>query len=174
MYRRGDRPNSVYYSRKDPAIIIPMILMAAALAWAIEEIKAGRDNIFTFLVMFCITIYIWATLSTRYEVHDDVLVASMAFVRWTIPLNAIVEAFAARGWAPAAPALSRDRLQINYVHRSGAIASLRVSPENGEDFVADLRRTVIRAKQKQGPIESTGSIHSSYMGPAPDEGKISF
>ena len=105
---------------------------------------------------------------------DEVLVASMAFVRWTIPLNAIVEAFAARGWAPAAPALSRDRLQINYVHKSGAIASLRVSPENGEDFVADLRRTVIRAKQEQGPIESSGSIHSSYMGPAPDEGKISF
>lgn len=174
LYGRGDRPTAVFFSRKDPAIIIPMFVMAGALVWAVNEIRAGRESLITLGVLLVVTFYIWITLSTRYEIREDELVASSAIFRWRIPLNAIVEAFAARGWAPAAPALSRNRLQINYVHHSGAIASLRVSPEDDDEFVGVLKQAVKEAKEQLGSVESSGSIHGSYMGPAPEDRKIRF
>ena len=172
LYDRDDVPTAVFFSRKDPAIVIPMFLMAGGLVWAITEIQAGRQSLLTFTVLLFVTFYIWITLSTRYEFRENELLASSALFRWRVPLNAIVEAFPAVGWAPAAPALSRHRLQINYVHRTGAIASLRVSPDDDEEFVYALRRAVRDAKAELGNIEPTGSIHASYMGPAPEEGKI--
>ena len=163
---------SVFFSKKDPEILVPMVLMAIALVWAIERIRAGNDSLINFFLILLVLLYVWATLSTRYEFREDVLVGRSAFLRWEVSLNTIVEVSPARGWAPAAPALSSDRLQINYVHRRGGLATLMVSPEDREGFLETLRESVRTSKEQHGETKSNGTFHGSYMGPAPENERI--
>ena len=172
MFYRSTGPRNVFFSKKDPAILLPMVLMAIALVWAVDRVRAGNESMINFAIILVVILYVWTTLSTRYEFHEDIMIGRSAFLRWEIELNSVVEVFPARGWAPAAPALSSDRLQINYIHSRGGLATLMVSPEDRDGFVDALRDGVRASKEKNGEIEPNGSIHGSYMGPASEKERL--
>ena len=74
---------------------------------------------------------------TRYIVSGDELFIRSGPFRWTVPIGSI-ESVSATDDPSSAPALSLERLKIEYV-RDGSNQEILVSPENQQDFVETLR-----------------------------------
>ncbi len=165
-------PNAVFFSKKGPLAWILGLVEVFPLWLGIRELRENPESIIGFFLVLVVMIGVWALLSARYEIHDETLVARAAFIRKTIPLNAIRELYPVRSWTSGI-ALSMDRFRINYVHPGGGLASFEVSPDQKEDFLSELRPAVRRAKNELGPAESKpGTYHITWMGDAPSEHRI--
>jgi len=75
----------------------------------------------------------WLMRSTYYVIEGDTLVVRSGFIRWRVPIRQIVSITPTRSPA-SSPALSLDRLRIDYGHKS-----ILISPEERERFLAALR-----------------------------------
>ncbi len=76
------------------------------------------------------------SLPLDYDISEDRLMVRMGFMRWRIPLESIRSAAPSKApWK--APAMSMDRLRIQYRH-GGAECSILISPADKERFLDDL------------------------------------
>ena len=64
----------------------------------------------------------WILFSTRYTITARDLLVRSAFIRWRIPLDQIIEVFPTHN-PLSSPALSLDRLRVNYERSSGRTRS---------------------------------------------------
>ena len=71
--------------------------------------------------------------TTYYQIEGDTLVIRSGLIRWRVPIREITSVTPTRN-AMSSPALSLDRLRIDYGHKS-----ILISPENRERFVSMLR-----------------------------------
>ena len=62
-----------------------------------------------------------------------------AFFRWRIPLDQIIEVYPTHN-PLSSPALSLDRLRINYKRPSGKTWWVMISPKEKEQFLDDLAK----------------------------------
>ena len=71
--------------------------------------------------------------STYYEIEGDTLLIRSSFITWRVPIREIRSVTPTRS-PTSSPALSLDRLRIDYGHKS-----ILVSPADRNNFVAMLR-----------------------------------
>jgi hypothetical protein len=81
----------------------------------------------------------WILFSVRYTVTTTHLLVRAAFFRWRIPLDQIIEVYPTHN-PLSSPALSLDRLRINYKRPSGKTWWVMISPKEKEQFLDDLAK----------------------------------
>lgn len=86
------------------------------------------------VLLFSAALIAWCLVSTSYRVQNADLAIRCGPFRWRIPISAIRRVVARRG-AIAAPALSWDRLALEYATPPRVC---EVSPDRPEAFVAAL------------------------------------
>ena len=82
----------------------------------------------------------WLLLGTRYSLTDDALKVRAGPFRWTVPLAEIFSVRPSRSIL-SAPALSLDRIQIDYGARR-----ILISPRERQRFVDELRQRCPKAR----------------------------
>ena len=82
----------------------------------------------------------WLLLGTRYSLTDDALKVRAGPFRWTVPLAEISSVRPSRSIL-SAPALSLDRIQIDYGARR-----ILISPRERQRFVDELRQRCPKAR----------------------------
>jgi Bacterial PH domain len=98
---------------------------------------------------------LWQLCATSYEVGAEDLVLRSGPFRWRVPLDAIAEVYPTRNppaHAPALtwaqhfrsnhPALSLDRLRVDYHRRGGRADFYLISPRDQAGFLRGLARAV--------------------------------
>jgi len=78
-------------------------------------------------------VFEWLFRSTYYVIDGDTLVVHGGFIRWRVPIREITTVTPTRSPA-SSPALSLDRLRVDYGHKS-----ILISPEDRARFLAMLR-----------------------------------
>ena len=72
--------------------------------------------------------------------HGYILVlVRAAFFRWRVPLDQIIEVFPTHN-PLSSPALSLDRLRVNYKRPSGGKSWIMISPKDKDRFLDDLAK----------------------------------
>ncbi len=122
-----------FSSKIDTWLLIIFIVTILVCVWAafVSIRKGGVTGYLSALIVFLIGIVLpfWVLLSTKYIIdHEELVVRSGPF-SWTIPIASISSVQDTRN-SRSSPALSLDRLRINY-HNGKAIM---VSPKNKEEF----------------------------------------
>lgn len=171
FHRRSTGVRAAYFSKKGPFVWLMSAIMIGLTVLAIREIRAGHESIFAFFVLLAAAIFAWIALSTRYEIHEDDLIIRSGPQRWTIPFESIVEIAVAARWTPG-PALALQRLQINYVHPKGTLASIVVSPADRDAFIEALREAVARARRDHGDPPPWDGTHQTFRGHPQADKKI--
>ncbi len=88
----------------------------------------------------------WIVLSIRYTVTTDQLLVRATCFRWRIPLDQIIEVFPTHN-PLSSPALSVDRLRVNYETPRGRKRAILISPESQGQFLDDLARAARLARE---------------------------
>lgn len=118
------------------AVLAPGLAGAPLLALAVSP-----------MLLVGIGLPLWLLNSTCYTLGEDKLEAKCGPFRWTVPLAEIRRLSETRN-ASASPALSLDRIRIDY----GQGRWIMVSPRDRDAFLAELRsRTGI-------PIRATAAL----------------
>jgi len=172
LHRSPESVRAVFFSKKGPFVWAMGILMFSFVLLAIREIRAGHESFFAFFILFAALVFAWIALSTRYEIHEEDLVIRSGPQRWTIPLESIVEAMPASRWSPG-PALSIDRLQLNYVKEPALLATIIVSPANQQEFLSTLAGAIREARDER-PAPTWDDTHSSFRGRVTGKSAIVF
>ena len=81
----------------------------------------------------------WILFSVYYTITATDLLVRAAFFRWRIPLDQIVEVYPTHN-PLSSPALSLDRLRVNYKRPSGRTWWVMISPKEKEQFLDDLAK----------------------------------
>lgn len=75
--------------------------------------------------------------STSYTITSTDLLVKAAFFHWRVPLDQITEVYPTHN-PLSSPALSLDRLRVNYKRPSGRTWWVMISPKGKEQFLNDL------------------------------------
>lgn len=107
---------------------------------------------------------LWQLVATRYEITDTDLILRSGPFRWTIALDQIIEVYPTRKPPPNAPgftladhfrgnhpALSLDRLRVNYQRERG-VAFYLISPLDQAGFLDELARALPSLHRSQRRI----------------------
>lgn len=78
---------------------------------------------------------LWLMKSTNYTLSDKTLLVRCGPFKWRVPMNEI-KSVTPTSNPLSSPALSLDRLQINY----GRWGSIMISPKDKEAFIQDLEK----------------------------------
>ena len=100
-------------------------------------------------IVYALTIAImwWPLLNTRYIVTQDQLIIHSMFLKWTI-LKTDIQKMSPTNNPLSSPALSLDRLQIDY-QKDGKNKSVLVSPKDKEKFLQALQSTLVIESHKK-------------------------
>src|SRR5699024_4843062 len=126
----------VFPSKKDGwMVIIWWGTMVVFLQIVYEAII--QSQLIISIVMFLIMIFLASTwFHTRYIIADGLLIISFGFVyKKTIPIQEITSIRSTKN-PFSAPALSLNRLEINY----GKYETILVSPKKRNGFLAELKK----------------------------------
>ena len=82
---------------------------------------------------------VWILFSVYYTSRPSDLLVRAAFFRWRIPLDQITEVFPTHN-PLSSPALSLDRLRVNYKRPSGRTWWVMISPKEKDRFLDDLAK----------------------------------
>lgn len=149
-------PPSTYPSKVD-AWFLALLCLSLATAVAglimtgVQEglLRAAQGG---FILLGVAGFPVWILRGTNYTLDGDRLIARSGPFRWTIGLAGITGVEKPHGLfrrGGSSPALSLDRLEISF----GAGKRLTISPENQEQFLADLR-----ARQQTLRISNAGTF----------------
>ena len=112
-----------------------MVLVAAEVLPLIQAVSALRDGSswLPHVLIFGLLggLFSWLLLSTKYTVNKDTLVVQSGPFRWCIAKNDITK-IASSNSIIASPALSLDRLRIDYADGRNSIL---ISPKNKDGFL---------------------------------------
>lgn len=134
-------PTRTYPSKVDSWFVAIMAFAAcAAIAGLIvagvkeSPMRAVQGG---FILLGVVGFIVWLLRGTNYTLDERKLIIRSGPLRWTIALDDIksIAKPANRFRGSSSPALSMDRLEIIY----GAGKRLMISPENREQFLADLK-----------------------------------
>lgn len=127
----------VYTSKIDTWLLL--VLLGAVVACIIAFVFSLRTGNVPAIVATLPALLIgaalptWILLSTSYTLsHGTLLVKSGPF-KWQVPLAEVTKVTPTSN-PLSSPALSMDRLRIDYGHRQ----SIMISPKNKEQFIQDL------------------------------------
>jgi PH (Pleckstrin Homology) domain-containing protein len=115
--------------------IMPVVVLAiVADAWYLQH-HDWRGPIAGVVILIVAEIFFFESIlrSTYYVIEGDTLTIRSSFITWRVPIREI-RSISPSGSAISSPALSLDRLRIEYGRKS-----ILVSPEDRERFVAMLR-----------------------------------
>lgn len=101
---------------------------------------AYQFPVHTAVYMLTILVLWWPVLNTRYIVRDETLVIRCLFLSWYIPLSDIQQVSKTNN-SVASPALSLDRLKIDYI-KDGKQKFVLVAPRNQAKFCEAIGRTL--------------------------------
>ena len=87
----------------------------------------------TSVYILTIAVIWWPALNTRYIIQEDTLTIHCLFLKWNIPL-ANIQKMTPSHDSIASPALSLDRLKIEYI-KEGEHKQILVSPRNRQAFI---------------------------------------
>jgi hypothetical protein len=137
-------PKSVSFPSKLDAWLAALILGGSALAlWAVVPVVAagwsGATGVFGLIaiaavVLLAVALPVWLLLDTKYTFDSDELSVRSGPFRWSVPLHAISRVRPSRS-VLSAPALSLDRIQIDYGNRR-----ILISPKQPQRFIDELRK----------------------------------
>ena len=135
----ADPGASIHASKVDAwLVVVTALTSAASAAAAVVMIREGGVPA---VVMVPVTLLLgaglplWILLGTRYELTPGRLLIRCGPFRWTVPLKEIRAVEPTRN-PLSSPALSLDRLRIDY----GRGSSVMISPRDQARFLADLER----------------------------------
>ena len=129
-----------YKSKIDLWLIIVLtgssLLLLTLVYRNFDSQNLHADLIFSVLLT-ALAFLIWLPIpTTYYVVDDDVLKIHSIFLKWEIPLSSI-ETIEKTSDALSAPALSLDRIKIEY-KKVGIHKSIMVSPRNHTEFIKKI------------------------------------
>jgi hypothetical protein len=141
--QENNEMDKVYRSKVDWWIgLLLTIVLVAMVGNGIGLLISPQPNAsharWVALVMFLMAAFTASlALSTCYTITSADLLVKAAFFRWRIPLNQIVEVFPTHN-PLSSPALSLDRLRVNYKRPSGRAVWIMISPKFKDEFLNDL------------------------------------
>lgn len=131
---------TISYSSKVDLWILTLFCMASVvLLFAIRQCYFQKNLFSSFMMVYLLMVLavIWLPVfNTKYTFNDTHLIVKCLFFRWKIKLENIKSVETIRDFG-AAPALSVDRVQIQYTE-NGVKKSLSISPVNLTDFISRL------------------------------------
>lgn len=86
----------------------------------------------TTVYVLIIAVIWWPVFNTRYSIQNDTLNIHCMFSKWVIPL-ANIQQISKTNNPISSPALSLDRLKIEYIQK-GKIKYVLISPRNSQQF----------------------------------------
>jgi hypothetical protein len=120
--------------------VVAIVILYSSVALLINPPPDGLPNIWIALGMFLMAAFIaWILCSVYYTLTATDLLVRAGFFRWRIPLDQIVEVYPTHN-PLSSPALSLDRLRVNYKRPSGRTWWVMISPKNREPFLDDLAK----------------------------------
>ena len=129
---------TVYRSKTDAWLLAVLaIAIIVSLFAALTILSAGSPAawaIAAFTAIIGAGLPLWLLLSTRYTLGHGQLVVQSGPFKWRIPVADITSVTPSSN-PLSSPALSLDRLRIEY----GRGSSLMISPRNKEQFVRDMK-----------------------------------
>lgn len=115
--------------------VMPVVVLAVvADAWYLQHHTWNGPIAGVAILIFAeIFFFEWILRSTYYVIEADTLLIRSSFITWRVPIRDIRSITPTRS-ALSSPALSLDRLRIDYGRKS-----ILVSPEGRDRFIAALR-----------------------------------
>lgn len=128
---------TVYRSRIDAWLLVVLgVAVIASLFAVLAIIPSGTPVALAtavFTAIIGIGLPLWLLLSTRYTLGNGQLVVQSGPFKWRIPV-ADITSITQSSSLLSSPALSLDRLRIDYMRSS----SLMISPRNKDEFLRDI------------------------------------
>ena len=116
---------------------IPIVVLAVLVMMAARNGKPQPIIPALLVVIIIIAFNSWLFRTTDYRIENGTLHIRSAFIHWTVEIREIVSIVPTRN-PLSSPALSLDRLQINY-RKNGRARMILVSPEDKRGFIDALR-----------------------------------
>ena len=122
-------------------VLIAVIAMDLLVLVNVFEFESAgpRDLAIGAVILAVVSLIGWMLIGTWYEVSGDSLRVACGPFRWTLATASIRGVRPSRAWW-SSPALSLDRLRIDYGDRRWVL----VSPRDKEEFIAALKRSGAR------------------------------
>ena len=129
--------NERFASKVDAWLLATLVVTAGLSLWAIGLVwtrtSSANAVVLTALIgLPGVVLPLWL-LATSYELTSEELLVRSGPFRWRVPLAQVRDVVPSRSWL-SAPALSLDRLRIDYARTS----SLMISPKDKQHFIAEL------------------------------------
>ena len=128
---------TVYQSKVDAWLVAVLaIAMASSLFGAVTALSASMPvtwAIAAFIAVLGVGLPLWLLFSTHYTLGDEQLLVQSGPLKWRIPL-ADIKSVTPSNSPLSSPALSMDRLRIDY----GRYSSLMISPRDKDQFIRDI------------------------------------
>ncbi len=135
----ADSGASTHSSKVDTWLILVAALAAgASVGVAVALLREGGVPVVVMVPVMVVLgagLPLWTLFGTRYELTPGRLRIRCGPFRWTVPLNEIRAVTPTRN-PLSSPALSLDRLRIDY----GRGSSVMISPRDQARFLAELER----------------------------------
>ena len=130
----------IYRSKIDWWLIIVLAgssLLLLTLVYSNFDSQNLRADILFSILLSSLALVIWLPIPTTYYVVDGgILKIHSIFLKWEIPLSTI-EKIKETSDSLSAPALSLDRIKIEY-KKDGIHKSIMVSPKNKTEFLKQV------------------------------------
>ncbi|MHA3892561.1 PH domain-containing protein [Acinetobacter sp. GXMZU3951] len=131
-----------FRSKKDWWILGFIIAMTGLLIQLLLTMYAkgtmAQYPIHTVTYVLTIAVLWWPVLNTQYRIASGQLLISCLFLTWKIPLSAITKVSPSNN-SVASPALSLDRLRIDYI-KQGQAKFILISPKDKQGFTQALHQ----------------------------------
>ncbi|HEY6483405.1 MAG TPA: PH domain-containing protein [Steroidobacteraceae bacterium] len=131
-------PRTTYPSKVDAILMIPLLCLALGcdlLSGALPTQAHVVAFAARLLMLLVLLLVVWTALGTWYAFDGRVLCIRSGPFRWKIELDDIHAVTPSRDLR-SGPALSRDRLRIDY----GAGRTILISPRDQAGFLRELQR----------------------------------
>ena len=126
----------VFYSKKDWWVLAFLICMTGLLLQLLITMftkgTAYQFPVHTAVYVITILVLWWPVFNTKYTIKAGQLTIRCLFLRWSIPLSDIQKVSVTNN-SVASPALSLDRLKIDYL-KDGKAKFILVAPRNKAKF----------------------------------------
>lgn len=113
-------------------VIIAMIMLLIKIYGSIQNGYFYNSVLSIVFLLIGIVVAIPVFISTRYIVNNNELIIRSGIFRWAIPIESIISVEPSRDLKNS-PALSIDRLKINYIYNS-INRDILVSPKDKQEF----------------------------------------
>ncbi|MEO7793345.1 MAG: PH domain-containing protein [Thermoanaerobaculia bacterium] len=130
-----------FRSKVDGWLAAVLLISAVVSVLAVASVAVAESPLFALVIspmlLVSVVLPVWLLRSTEYRIDSSELHVRSGPFSWRVPLSEIRAISPTRN-PLSSPALSLDRLRIDYGRRN----SIMVSPKEKEAFIAELRKRV--------------------------------